>query len=73
MADLACGTGGFITSWLKALDKEVLVEHTEEPAARTEDKALVWELACAPRKSVAIRHGVKVTAPEKKDLSPSAP
>ena len=57
----------------QSADKEVLVEHTEEPAARTEDKALVWELACAPRKSVAIRHGVKVTAPEKKDLSPSAP
>ena len=57
----------------QSADKEVLVEHTEEPAARTEDKALVWELACEPRKSVAIRHGVKVTAPEKKNLTPSAP
>lgn len=31
MADFACGTGGFITSWLKELDKQV--ETTEDKAA----------------------------------------
>ena len=57
----------------QSADKDVLVEHSEEPAARTEDKTLVWELDCAPRKTVAVSHGVKVTAPEKMHLSPSAP
>ena len=27
MADFACGTGGFITSWLKELDKRVTAKH----------------------------------------------
>lgn len=30
MADFACGTGGFITSWLKALDKKVQEANTAE-------------------------------------------
>ena len=34
MADLACGTGGFITSWLKVLDKEVKTAEDKEEYAR---------------------------------------
>ena len=30
MADFACGTGGFITSWLKALDKKVQTAEDKE-------------------------------------------
>ena len=35
MADLACGTGGFITSWLKVLDKEVKTAEDKEEYARS--------------------------------------
>ena len=35
MADFACGTGGFITSWLKALDKEVKTAEDKEEYARS--------------------------------------
>ena len=35
MADLACGTGGFITSWLKALDKEVKTAEDKDEYARS--------------------------------------
>lgn len=33
MADFACGTGGFLTSWLKALDKKVLTAEDREKYA----------------------------------------
>ena len=35
MADFACGTGGFLTSWLKALDKEVRTAEDREAYARS--------------------------------------
>ena len=35
MADFACGTGGFLTSWLKALDKEVKTAEDKEEYARS--------------------------------------
>lgn len=35
MADFACGTGGFITSWLKALDKKVKTAEDEEELAKS--------------------------------------
>ena len=35
MADFACGTGGFITSWLKALDKKVQTAEDKEEDARS--------------------------------------
>ena len=35
MADFACGTGGFITSWLKALDKKVKTAEDKEEYARS--------------------------------------
>lgn len=35
MADFACGTGGFITSWLKALDKKVSTAEDKEAYARS--------------------------------------
>ena len=35
MADFACGTGGFITSWLKALDKKVQTAEDKEAYARS--------------------------------------
>ena len=33
MADFACGTGGFLTSWLKALDKKVVTAEDREAYA----------------------------------------
>src|SRR5574344_1124226 len=35
MADFACGTGGFITSWLKALDKKVHTAEDKEEYAKS--------------------------------------
>ena len=35
MADFACGTGGFITSWLNALDKEVKTAEDKEQYAQS--------------------------------------
>ena len=35
MADFACGTGGFITSWLKALDKKVKTAEDREEYAQS--------------------------------------
>ena len=35
MADFACGTGGFITSWLKALDKKVQTAEDKEEHAKS--------------------------------------
>lgn len=35
MADFACGTGGFITSWLKALDKKVKTAEDKEEYAQS--------------------------------------
>lgn len=35
MADFACGTGGFITSWLKALDKKVQTAQDKEAHAQS--------------------------------------
>ncbi len=35
MADFACGTGGFITSWLKALDKKVQKAEDKEEYAKS--------------------------------------
>ncbi len=35
MADFACGTGGFITSWLKALDKKVQTAEDKEEYANS--------------------------------------
>ena len=35
MADFACGTGGFITSWLKELDKKVKTAEDREAYARS--------------------------------------
>lgn len=35
MADFACGTGGFITSWLKALDKKVQTAEDKEEYAKS--------------------------------------
>ena len=35
MADFACGTGGFITSWLKALDKKVKTAEDREKYAQS--------------------------------------
>ncbi len=35
MADFACGTGGFITSWLKALDKVVVTAEDREAYANS--------------------------------------
>lgn len=35
MADFACGTGGFITSWLKALDKKVVTAEDREAYAQS--------------------------------------
>ena len=35
MADFACGTGGFITSWLKALDKKVKTAEDREAYAQS--------------------------------------
>lgn len=35
MADLACGTGGFITSWLKSLDKKVKTAEDREAYAQS--------------------------------------
>lgn len=35
MADFACGTGGFITSWLKALDKKVQTAQDKEAYAKS--------------------------------------
>ena len=35
MADFACGTGGFITSWLKALDKKVQTTQDKEAYAKS--------------------------------------
>ena len=35
MADLACGTGGFITSWLKSLDKKVKTAEDREVYSRS--------------------------------------
>lgn len=35
MADFACGTGGFITSWLKTLDKKVQTAEDKEEYARS--------------------------------------
>ena len=35
MADFACGTGGFITSWLNALDKEVKTAEDREQYAQS--------------------------------------
>ena len=35
MADFACGTGGFITSWLKALDKKVKTAEDKEAYAQS--------------------------------------
>ena len=35
MADFACGTGGFLTSWLKALDKQVKTAEDREAYARS--------------------------------------
>ena len=35
MADFACGTGGFVTSWLKALDKKVQTAEDKEEYAKS--------------------------------------
>ena len=35
MADFACGTGGFLTSWLKALDKQVKTAEDRETYAQS--------------------------------------
>ncbi len=35
MADFACGTGGFLTSWLKALDRQVTTAEDREAYARS--------------------------------------
>ena len=35
MADFACGTGGFLTSWLKALDKQVKTAEDKEAYAHS--------------------------------------
>ena len=35
MADFACGTGGFLTSWLKALDKQVKTAEDREQYAQS--------------------------------------
>ena len=35
MADFACGTGGFLTSWLKALDKQVKTAEDREAYAQS--------------------------------------
>jgi type I restriction enzyme M protein len=35
MADFACGTGGFLTSWLKALEKEVRTAEDREQYAQS--------------------------------------
>ena len=35
MADFACGTGGFLTSWLKALDKKVTTAQEREAYAKS--------------------------------------
>ena len=38
MADFACGTGGFITSWLKALDKKVQTAEDKEEYTSFKDE-----------------------------------
>ena len=57
----------------RSVNEDYTVEFTTEPPADARNAALTWELTVEPHQQQVLKHGVKVSAPDKAAVTPVAP